>query len=151
MGWNYDTLITDLWAKYHLANSARSSLNANHTQALIHWNAGDDHEAIYDIIEGMYDTVTYMMNMLAKGFHSWNGSSFSLLDALDRDRACPFITEAPPYELTMADILSTMLSADPTQVEYFVGLVDAYRQSIWNRPFNQEFFAALAQGFMEWA
>ncbi|GAH29755.1 unnamed protein product, partial [marine sediment metagenome] len=34
--------------------------------------------------------------------------------------------------------------------EYFVGLVDAYRQSIWNRPFNKDFFAALARGFMEW-
>ena len=56
--------------------------------------------------------------------------------------------EAP--ELTMGDILSTMLSAAPDEVEYFVGLVDAYRQSIWNKPFNQEFFAALARGFEQW-
>ncbi|GAH92394.1 unnamed protein product, partial [marine sediment metagenome] len=26
---------------------------------------------------------------------------------------------------------------NPDQTEYFVGLVDAYRQSIWNRPFNK--------------
>ncbi|GAI59416.1 unnamed protein product, partial [marine sediment metagenome] len=33
---------------------------------------------------------------------------------------------------------------------YFVGLVDAYRTSVWNREFNEEYFAALARGFMEW-
>lgn len=54
------------------------------------------------------------------------------------------------YELSMDDIINTMLVADPDEVQYFIGLVDAYRQSIWNRPFNKEFFAALARGFMEW-
>lgn len=53
-------------------------------------------------------------------------------------------------ELDMDSLLSTMLSADPDQVEYFVGLLEAYRQSVWNRPFNEEFFAALARGFMIW-
>ena len=58
--------------------------------------------------------------------------------------------EAEPTVLTMDDILSTMLAADPNQVRYFVGLVDAYRQSIWNKPFNVDFFAALARGFEQW-
>lgn len=55
-----------------------------------------------------------------------------------------------PYELDMSAIIIAMLSANPEQVEYFVGLVDAYRQSIWNRPFNKDFYAALARGFMIW-
>lgn len=53
-------------------------------------------------------------------------------------------------EVTMSSLLTAMLSADPYQIMYFVGLVDAYRQSIWNRPFNKEFYAALARGFMQW-
>lgn len=53
-------------------------------------------------------------------------------------------------DITMDMILSAMVSADPDQVNYFVGLVDAYRQSVWNKPFNQEFFAALARGFELW-
>lgn len=57
------------------------------------------------------------------------------------------VPDAEPYELTMDDILSVMVTAEPEQVNYFVGLVDAYRQSIWNKPFNEEFFAALARGF----
>ncbi len=55
-----------------------------------------------------------------------------------------------PEPLTFDDILALMLEADPYQVQYFVGLVDAYRQSIWDRPFNKEFFAALGRGFQLW-
>jgi len=53
-------------------------------------------------------------------------------------------------EVTMDAILSAMVQADPDQLQYFIGIVDAYRQSIWNRPFNKEFFAALARGFEQW-
>ncbi len=52
------------------------------------------------------------------------------------------------YDLTMAAILNAMLASDSDEVLYFVGLVDAYRQSVWNVEYNQEFFAALARGFM---
>jgi len=54
------------------------------------------------------------------------------------------------YELTMDKMINTMLMADPSEVTYFIGLVDAYRQSIWNAPFNKEFYSALARGFMQW-
>lgn len=78
------------------------------------------------------------------GFHL-----YYLIDALEWiDDNWP--SEPEPPELTMDAILSTMLAADPKQVEYFVGIVDAYRQSVWNRPFNQEFFTALGRGFMQW-
>ena len=56
--------------------------------------------------------------------------------------------EAPEFDMDV--LLSAMVGADPAQVMYFIGLVDAYRQSVWNRPFNQEFFAALARGFAQW-
>lgn len=54
--------------------------------------------------------------------------------------------EAPEFD--MDTLLLTMLSANPSQVEFFVGVVEAYRQSIWNKDFNKELFAALARGFM---
>lgn len=54
------------------------------------------------------------------------------------------------YELTMSDILTTMLSATPAEVQTFIGIADAFRQSIWNRPFNREYYAALARGFEIW-
>jgi len=60
------------------------------------------------------------------------------------------IAEAPEAEFNMGVLLSTMLTAEPSQIEGFVGITDAYRQSIWDKPFNKEFFAALARGFREW-
>ncbi|GAI56337.1 unnamed protein product [marine sediment metagenome] len=57
---------------------------------------------------------------------------------------------APADPFTMDALINTMLEATPEQVTYFVGLVDAYRQSIWTQPFNHEFFAALARGFETW-
>lgn len=53
-------------------------------------------------------------------------------------------------ELEMEMIINAMLAATPYEVNYFVGLVDAYRQSLWNKSFNSEFFAALARGFEQW-
>ncbi len=150
MGWSYDTLITELTSRYGQANLHRGQLNLEITQATADWNLNNDHACLQDVIQGMQATLDYMVDMLAKGFHSYNGSSFTLPDALDRSRGCPFITEAPEFELTMAVLINTMLTANPAEVEYFVGLVDAYRQSIWNQPFNEEFFAALARGFEQW-
>ncbi len=53
-------------------------------------------------------------------------------------------------DIDMDAILSAMVVADGGQLQYFIGIVDAYRQSIWNKPFNEEFFAALARGFEQW-
>ncbi len=50
----------------------------------------------------------------------------------------------------MAAIINAMLLANPNEVTYFVGLTDAFRQSIWNQPYNKEFYAALARGFEQW-
>lgn len=55
-----------------------------------------------------------------------------------------------PSAVTMASILSAMYEATNTELLHFVGLVDAYRQSLWNKPFNQEFWAAIARGFEQW-
>jgi len=51
---------------------------------------------------------------------------------------------SPPFNMGL--LLSTMLEAEPSQIQGFVGITDAYRQSIWNKPFHKEFFAALAGG-----
>ena len=50
----------------------------------------------------------------------------------------------------MDAILNAMLSASFYQLQYFIGLVDAYRVAIWNAPFNAEFYAGLARGFQKW-
>jgi len=51
-------------------------------------------------------------------------------------------------EVTMDAILTAMITADFSQLQKFTGLSDAYRVALWNEPFNAEFYAALARGFM---
>ena len=121
--------------------NVQSSINAANT----HWGLGQDHEAIQDTLialQDLADSVEYMLSYI------WIYSPKTLLCKVLSQMRSEY--KAATYDLTMGDILSTMLSAEPDEVEYFVGLVDAYRQSIWNKPFNSEFFAALARGFEEW-
>lgn len=109
-------------------------------EAYLHWFAHDDHDAIEDIIRAI--------SLL------WKGAQYSYF-AYD-----PFWPAGALYyylnncievpAIDMDTLLSTMLTASPEQTMSFVGLVDAYRQSVWNRPFNQEYFAALARGFEQW-
>jgi len=53
-------------------------------------------------------------------------------------------------DVDMDAILNAMLRADFSELQKFVGLVDAYRVAIWNAPFNSQFYAALARGFQMW-
>ena len=150
MAWTYDQLISTLTSNYGLARSHHLTMNTAINIAWSKWYVPDDHACLYDVLQCLEQARDCFVDILSKSFYDWNGSTFALTTALDRDMACPFITEAPPFTLTMADLINVMLVATPYEVNYFVGLVDAYRQSIWNKPFNAEFFAALAQGFMEW-
>ncbi len=150
MASTYDQLINELWDRYDVANGYRSNLNNARSAAYAQWAIGDDHDAIEYIIDGMQSTVYYMVAMLAKGFYGHNGSTYALLSALDRTQANPFITSDDVPAITMQSILDAMVTANPDQTMYFVGLLDAFKQSVWNRPYNKEFFAALARGFMEW-
>lgn len=145
MAYSYNQLIAELTAKYGLADNHRAGINLEITQAWLDWQVPDDHAAIQDIIQGLEETRDAFVDMLSKGYYGYNGSTYCLPTALDLNKACTFISEAT---VTMADILNAMLTANADEVMYFVGLVDAYRQSVWNRDFNQEFFGALAQGFM---
>ena len=150
MAHTYEQLIAILHTNYANANTHRYYLNKEINEASLDWNAGDDHAAIHDIIEGLGDIRDCIVDILGGGFYGYNSSTYALPTALDYDMAFPAAPDIEEYELTMAAILNTMLTADPEQTLYFVGLVDAYRQSVWNRPFNREFFAALARGFAEW-
>ena len=53
-------------------------------------------------------------------------------------------------EVTMDAILNAMFSASFNQLQKFIGIEDAYRVALWNAPFNAEFYASLARGFIKW-
>jgi len=53
-------------------------------------------------------------------------------------------------KVDMDSILNSMLTASFNQLQKFIGIEDAYRVALWNAPFNVDFYAALARGFVKW-
>lgn len=53
-------------------------------------------------------------------------------------------------DVDMDAILNAMLAANFDQVTKCVGIIDAYRVAVWDAPFNQDFYAALARGWRIW-
>lgn len=53
-------------------------------------------------------------------------------------------------EVTMDAILTAMMSASFEQLTEFMGITQAYKVAVWDAPFNEEFYAALARGFKTW-
>lgn len=51
---------------------------------------------------------------------------------------------------TMDDILNEMLSATFEQLTSWMGITQAYKVAVWDAPFNEEYYAALARGFRSW-
>ena len=53
-------------------------------------------------------------------------------------------------EVDMASILSAMMAATHEEITQFMGITQAYKIAVWDAPFNEEFYAALARGFKTW-
>ena len=112
-------------------------------EAYIHWNANQDHEAIYDLYSAIRRLQEGMYLLVGKNVPDTG------------DYALPYFLrtytiETGGDEFTMGLLLSTMSEASADELKYFIGLNDAYRQSIWDKPFDKEYFAALARGFEQW-
>lgn len=150
MATSYDPLINALWDSWQTAYGWAASLGGNYDEAAAHWIAGDDHAALEDVIQGMWDTNQALINILKKGYYGWDGATFALLTALDRNKACPFITEADIPAIDMTAILVAMKNAKPHQPLLFVGYLEAYKASVWNATFDETFFADLVRKWMIW-
>lgn len=53
-------------------------------------------------------------------------------------------------EVTMSSILTALMTATHEQIVEFMGITQAYKVAVWDTPFNEEFYAALARGFKTW-
>lgn len=107
-------------------------------RAWVHWNAAQYPEAIEDLLKAgdhLRLSCSYA-DYAYSPYHDEGANVYYLKNCIDIP------------DVNMDAIIYAMLTAEPDEVMYFVGLVDAFRQSIWNRPYNQEFFAAIARGFM---
>jgi hypothetical protein len=141
MAWSYTQLLNRLADNYFLANGYVGGISVYSNKARAHYDAGEYSDAIYDLIESTWYAGQYAGSVHCRGFYGYD-SDQALICALHPDMAGSQIGE-----VTMEKMLAAMLEAETDEISYFVGLVDAYRQSVWNKPFNAEFYAALARGF----
>lgn len=52
--------------------------------------------------------------------------------------------------VTMASILLAMRYAKFDELQDFTAIEDAFRASLWNAPFNANYYAAFVRAFMKW-
>ena len=104
------------------------------------WALNDDHGAIQwtmSAVQCLSDSVKYLADFLTDDYNQ-----SELMECLY------WSSKVEPVDgFDMGILLGEMLTADPDELRFFIGLVDAYRQSLWNKPFNAEYFAAIAKGF----
>ena len=140
---DFDTAWTDFVAKYSSWRTNLTTIEGNVDVINNFADAGNWKSALNACAASFY-LITYIHRQcLDMVYSDWTTNHFmeSIYHAAH---------EPVGAEITMDAILSAMVTATPDELQYFIGLVDAYRQSLWNRPFNREYFAALARGFMEW-
>ena len=147
MAVNFSQLIAQMDAAYPGVYVASDEAQSAVATAWVRWGEANYESCLYWTLFAVDKLDTTPEDIV--GYFIWGANGFDSMIPL----AFKYLKNAIDdivTEVTMDGILSAMLGANPDQVEYFVGLVDAYRQSIWNRPFNKDFYAALARGFMQW-
>lgn len=140
---NFDEAYTALRNKYAIAVTQFWAANDYGLMAKAHWQAGDDHACLWDLMV----QVSYIM-----GYDNsiWTYSYNNVYRSVAAESIYWAAQQGEAAEVDMAAILAAMLAATQPELTSFVGIADAYRQSIWNQPFNQEYYAALARGFTTW-
>jgi len=136
------TILNDISDNWDSAVSSLGQFQTNLVQAHYHYGVGDDHTAmlwILECLDEVSDTFDWMLSYI------WPFSPKTMLMACLKKMRTEY--SAAGAEVDMDAILSAMVTADFYDLQMFIGIVDAYRVSLWNEPFNAEFYAALARGF----
>lgn len=139
---NREDVLSDIDWWYDYADYKRYKAQLHYTDAVYYYGVGNDHKALGYIIDLAQEVIGSLTGVIS--FDQGYGE-VGIVPYFLRNHT---IEEA--NGVNMASILLAMLAAKQPELMSFVGIVDAYRQSIWNQPFNQEYYAALARGFTLW-
>lgn len=97
----------------------------------------------------------------AKTYVGWAGGNFTNIYVNFEEtewgfwywakRALQYIDNNWPSTLTMLSLIAAMSIATPDEIMTFICLTDAYHASLWDRPYNPEYFATMVRAFKSWA
>jgi hypothetical protein len=125
---------------YSSANMALVEARFHQTEAVGYNETGDVYMAIGSLCESVYwanGAIQYLCSPFWETMYDYCVPT--VVRWMDENWAA-----APD----MDDIVNAMLKAEYSQLQQFIGIEDAYRVALWNKPFNSEFYAALARGFL---
>jgi len=136
MAWTYDQLIAEMHTRHQLGQiqlgNARTDINTAQTR----WAGGDDHGAIDALMDAVYHNNQAIEDALASSYYGYDGATNLIPTALDRAMACPFITEAPPFDLTAIKICEAWAKDSFQERALTIAFIDRMRQLIWDEPFH---------------
>jgi len=145
---DFDDFFSGFYDDWHDAAGWFGGAVQDLTNAKISYGGGDDHAALGSLINAVDHCVDAWLLQLATFQYPYpRYNIMGLFEAIDARFVD--LEGAAPSALSMDEILSVMITATEDQYRYFIGLVDAYRVGLWNKPFNSEYFAALARGFAQ--
>jgi len=145
----------DTWLNYFYTenwDAARgqfAGMDAHVSSARTEWNAGNDHNAIGQVIDALDHVVAGKNKLFDTYQYPFPRYRIIRLFQMLDDRL-DALEAAPPVTVDMDAIINAMLVATFDELQKFIGIEDAYRVALWNAPFNAEFYAALARGFQKW-
>jgi hypothetical protein len=83
------------------------------------------------------------------------GGAGDLADVIDSLRywiqhSLIYIDDNLGGELTMLKIIDAMASSTSDELETFICMEDAFRATLWDKPFNYEWYAGMVRHFKSW-
>jgi len=140
---NFLDAFIDFRAQYSSWRTTLTLMDTQRSQMIVDAGNGSWNNAFMDVAVWMGCVTTInktYLDLIQSSY--WNNHFMMCIYRAYKDNE-----NGEPPELTMDSILSVMVTATDSELMNFIGLVDAYRQSLWNKEFNAEYFAALAKGF----
>lgn len=140
---NFDDAFEQLVTYWEGAEYVADGLFLKISQAQVYANAGNWLQAIFKITYAL-DNIRYVFDWF-NYFYNSDPNQSPLLESIYWASK-----DIPKTEVTMRSILDVMFTASNEELKQFIALVDAYRQSLWNKPFDVNYWAAVARGFEQW-
>jgi hypothetical protein len=113
------------------------------SNAISYFNGGNDHLALQQLLyAGYYGKYLFQYMM---DYYALIADDCSLLESLYWAR-----NDSLPSTPTMLQIINAMISSNPDELETFICIEDAFRASLWDKPFNYEWYAGMVRAFKSW-
>lgn len=112
--------------------------------AFEHWESNQDHAAIEDLLTAVYQLIFSNLDLIDNYSPYANGGAvYHFLNKY----TWPYVQ---PAVVDMDSILVAMFDVSPHQIMLFEAYTQAYKASIWNAPFDEEYHAALVRKWRLW-